>query len=196
MKLDGDGKVAIEFTAANSDRMTVTSLIADPRAEFTIVGVLSKANASTPQHLLELSTTVGGQAARISFAYNSAVDSADFFDGADVRAIANPNGIGGHTFSNSNAKHFFVLMRKIDLDGLPYLYETFDGLIWSKSRIVGTVFNFATAITVLGAGYAPGTGATYRWMDGRYYALATWDRALSWAEIEAVRGNCKTAFTF
>jgi hypothetical protein len=193
---DANGKTAIEFTAANSDRMTVASLLADFRADFTLIGVLAKTNTTANQLALALATTVSGKNARLTFGYGSGQDTADFFDDSNTRAIVNANGLGGHTFSASNAKHFYVLMRKTDLDGVTRLYESFDGLVWSSSEITGTTFTLTTAITVIGAGYATGAGSPYLFFGGRYYALATYARAMSWAEIEAARGNCKTAFTF
>jgi hypothetical protein len=193
---DADGKLCIEFTAANSDRMTVASLLADFRSDFTLIGVVAKTNTTANQHALGLASTVSGKSARLTFGYGTAVDTADFFDDANVRAIANSNGLGGHTFTASNAKHFYVLMRRTELDGVTYLYESFDGLVWSKSAITGTTFTLTTAITVIGASYATGAGAPAFFWGGRWYVLATYARGMSWAEVEACRGNVKTTFTF
>jgi hypothetical protein len=196
---DGDGVTCIQFVATSSlvgDHMRTANLIANTSADFVIVGVVAKTNTTADQHALTLSTTVSGKAARLSWGYGTAVDTADFFRDDGTRCIANSNGLGGHTFTASNAKHFFVLMRRTELDGVTYLYESLDGGIFSKSAITNSTFSTATVVTTIGSGYAPGGGVPYLHFGGRYYALASNARGMSWAELEAVRDNHKTRFVF
>lgn len=195
---DADGKLCIEFTAANSDRMTTANLIADPTATegFTVVGVISKVGAGE-LFALGLATTAGSNKARINYGYANGLDQAYYYQDDGSSGIANLNGLGGHTFTTSSAKHFFAIGSRTEQDGITYLYVTLDGSALFKSAIVDPLsFTMSSVLTVIGAGYAPGSSSPYLFWDGRYYLLAAYDRAMSWPELEAVRNNAKTTFTF
>lgn len=184
---DSDNKTLIRFVSASSQKLTCTSLLEDPTADFTIFMVVNKSN-TTAQWFLAMSHH--GSLAEISLRYASTVDVADYINDSGTHG-AGINGIGGHVIS-TNAKHFLVLMRK---NGLYRI--SLDGSYWSNATITDSTFTITgTNTTTLGAGWANSAGVYWKFLDGDIYEIASRNAATSEADVLSAYALMKSRWTF
>jgi pimeloyl-ACP methyl ester carboxylesterase len=185
---DSDSKAVLRFMAASSQKMLINSLLFAPTGDFTMFLVCSRANTSTQ---IPFEVSHHGTLARLLIQGGSSTDAIEYHNDANTIALANSNGIGGHTWS-ANAKVMIAVMRKSGV-----LYASLNGSSWSKSAVANETVTFSgTNTTSIGCGWANSGGAYWRFFDGDIYEVASRDAATSESDLSAAHALMKTRWTF
>lgn len=185
---DSGSKACLRFASASSQKLVLNQLLFAPTGDFTAIVVCSRSTTTT-EIVFEVSHH--GTLARLPIQVGTGTSAIFYYNDSNGIALANQNGIGGHTWA-TNTKVMVAVMRKGDT-----LYTSLNGSSWSKSAIQNEAFTSSgTNTTSIGCGWANGAGAYWRFWDGDVYEVASRNAATSEADLNAAWALMKSRWSF
>jgi hypothetical protein len=183
---DGDGKQAIRFTLGSSTKMTMSSLLVDPRSDFTIALVLNDRTGTSNAYWLEMRRKADTSALSL---WRSS--------GARVSYLLTSGGASGLAGSIEQpaaaaAKRWIVVQRKDDVMSI-----SVDGAVLIKSAVTADTFNVNATVETLIGGRLANDGTTYfQFASLDYYTIAAAQTAIPRPLLDASWTFLKSKWTF
>ena len=190
LSTDANGKNFIGFTAASSHALNIAQLLLDPLQDYTIAIVFKKTTSTQNQYLFDHSHH--GSYAVFGLSYTSAL-SGYFLGDNGTWMIQNSNGLGGNSIT-LNDIHVAYLIRR---NGVAYIkVDTLDGSAPSSPFVATNFTKTGTVKTTIGASWADGAGALWRYFDGGIYELDIKQEAMSEADLISHFALMKSRWSF
>lgn len=183
---DGNGKQVIRFTAASVHRLALSTLLVDPREDFTIALVLNDRTGTTNAYWMELRRKADTSAlslwrssgARLSYLLTS----------------GGASGLAGEIEqpAASAGVRWIVLRRKQDVMSI-----SVDGAVLIKSAVTADTFNVSATVETLIGCRLGNDGTTYfQGASLDYYTIAAAQSAIPRPMLDASWAALKTKWSF